>query len=168
MKLLEFRGFPRTGPLAIDLAQTEGAWDLHTAHRVANIRRVQLSRSARRLLAGIASALLLLSQTVVAVEACVAAVPASSTNAAQSTCHESGSPDGSKCVYDTCQSHCMSQHGAPVTASVAVPTTSGLPAMTARLDPLLPVEHVAQRAKPLLAARADSPPLTILHCCLRN
>lgn len=168
MKLLEFRGFSKIGSLAIDLAQPGRVWDLRTDHRAANMRRMLLSRSARRSLAGIASALLLMSQTVAAIDACAASVPATSANAAESPCHESGPPDGARCVDDGCQSHCVAPQRAPMTASVAVLVTSGLPAIHARLDQPLPGERVARRAKTLLTARAESPPLPIVLCCLRN
>jgi hypothetical protein len=122
------------------------------------------SRSTGRFVACIAGAVLVLCQTAAAAEACMTGAPSSGNSAVEQPCHDSAQKSGQD-EHSACQTQCLSQRAAPAETKVSVPAATDMPALTVRLDQPLFAAHAAPFPK-LLTARADSPPLTILHCRL--
>ena len=118
-------------------------------------------------MAAAAGMLLLLCQAAVAAQACMSVAPATAKAAFTQPCHEAGSQSGNMAGHGVHEAYCTAQYASAGIAKPDVMAPSGIAVLTARLDqPLL-----VARAGPLLVpltARADSPPLPILHCCLRN
>jgi hypothetical protein len=115
---------------------------------------------------GIASAFLLLCQTAAAANACAAAPTHAGEVALAELCHDAVPQPGD--AEGHAQQHsCPAEHASPSFAKLDIPQAANLPGLA--------VKPVWQRA-PLrmglssiaLLARAEPPPLTILHCCLRN
>ena len=121
---------------------------------------------ARRLLVGIAGALLLLCQTAMAAQACGVAAAVAGEIAASDHCHnvdEQSSNSRDHSLHQTCPS----DHAYLSFAKLDVPQAADLPALVLPSRPL----HNAARDVLIVAAvpaRAEPPPLSILHCCLRN
>ncbi len=121
-----------------------------------------LSKSLRRLVAGTAAVLFLACQGMAIARASTPAFPQSGAGTAQASCHGAGNNTDDN-VY---QAQCQSQN-ASSTLSKAVYSTTDLPAITVRFEhPLIAVHSVPLAVSP--PARIESPPLSILHCCLRN
>ncbi|HSN42376.1 MAG TPA: hypothetical protein VLT92_19565 [Burkholderiales bacterium] len=114
------------------------------------------------------SALLLLCQSAIAAHACVLAVPDRGDSAAHQPCHDAVAESGNTADSDFCQKHCVSQQAMPAAAKIAAIDMAALPMFPARRDPLLLPAYATPAAMPLTAAPAQSPPLSILHCRLRN
>jgi len=125
-----------------------------------------LSRPTKRLLAGIAAAFLLLCQTAMAAQACGLTSANAGEHAASEPCHESIFGSG-EAPRHTQEQGCPSEYASASFAKLDIPQAADLPALLVQPDrvhtPLLANLNAA--APP---ARAESPPLTILHCCLRN
>jgi hypothetical protein len=124
------------------------------------------SRPTRRLLVGIAAAFLLLCQSAMAAQACgvapaIAGEPASSEHCHGADAQSGGAPDHA--LHQACPSHDASLS----LAKLDVPQAADLPALA--LPPQL-LRAAVRDALIITAvpARAESPPLAILHCCLRN
>jgi hypothetical protein len=117
----------------------------------------------RRLVASAAAALFLACQSAAIAQACFTAAPKPEAAGAQLPCHSSGDRD--RAGGGSGQNHCES-----ATASAAGFSIYGLaelPAITTRIDRIVAVAASAVSTEPPLL-RIESPPLSILHCCLRN
>ena len=125
-----------------------------------------LSRSARRLLAGIAGGFLLLCQTAMAVQACGLAPAAAGEVAAGEPCH-GADPQSGDAPGHALQQSCSSGFTSAGFAKLDVPQVADLPMLV--LHPAsLPAPAHGEVIAVAIPARAESPPLPILHCCLRN
>jgi hypothetical protein len=125
------------------------------------------SKFGRRVVAAIAGTFLLLCQSAGVAHACTPDAPQWSVNVVHEACHDSAPDDGNTTNDDTCQPHCGSQQASTAQAKVNAPEAADLPVLTARLE--LPA-FAAPCDSPVdySLARAESPPLTIVHCRLRN
>jgi hypothetical protein len=126
---------------------------------------VRLSTSAKRLVAAGAAVLFLACQG--AAVAYARAVDSQQTGAAQSSCHESSQQDSKSTSKSDCQANCQSQHNSSSQSFANIYAVTDLPAITVRIDRTVAVADSALSAEPPLL-RIESPPLLILHCCLRN
>ena len=118
------------------------------------------------MLAGIAAAFLLLCQTAMAAQSCCLTSANAGELAASEPCHESNFGSG-EAPGHTQQQGCPSEYASASFAKLDIPQVADIPALLVqpvRTHTLLLVGLNAA-APP---ARAESPPLTILHCCLRN
>jgi len=124
-----------------------------------------LSRSLRRLVAGAVAVLFLACQGAAIVYA--RAADSQQSGAAQGSCHEPGQQDSRTTSNNDCQANCQSQHTSSSPSFDNIFATTDLPAITVRIDRIVAVADSALPAeRPLL--RIESPPLSILHCRLRN
>jgi hypothetical protein len=125
-------------------------------------------KSSRRLIAIVATALLLACQTMAVVHACTFGTPYPSTSSAGEPCHDSGNDAGNTTGGNVFETHCQSQHAssAPV-AELSILAAIGVQEFTARVDRYAGAIEAVVPAAPRFP-RAESPPLTILHCRLRN
>jgi len=128
-------------------------------------RPVMLSRSARRSVAAIAAVLFLACQGAAVVYA--RAVDSQQAGAAQGPCHDPAQQDGKTTSKSDCQANCQSQHNSSSQSFDNIYAVTDLPAITVRIDRIVAVADSALPAEPPLL-RIESPPLVILHCCLRN
>jgi hypothetical protein len=129
---------------------------------------MMLTRSARRYLRAFTLLLLLLWQGAVAAQACAYVATYADGCATSQPCHAPDAQDQAT-GHGSHPAHQAAQHVTTGPAKPSVPAAADLPALTTGLDP--PVADA--RAHFLLvaalpAARAESPPLTILYCCFRN
>ena len=120
-----------------------------------------LSRSLRRLVAGTVAVLFLACQSAALAQACVTYAPQPEAAGAQLPCHSAGG-DG---AGGPGQNHC--ENAAASASGFSIYGLADLPAITARLDRIVAVAGLAAPVEPPLL-RIESPPLSILHCCLRN
>jgi len=121
------------------------------------------SGTLRRLVAGTAAVLFLACQSAALAQACFTTAPQPEAAGAQLPCHSSGDQDGAG--GGSGQNHCDS-----ATASVSGFSIYGLaelPAITTHIDRIVVVAGSAVPTEPPLL-RIESPPLSLLHCCLRN
>jgi hypothetical protein len=124
-----------------------------------------LSLPAKRLLAGIASAFLLLCQTAMATQAwgLVPAVAGEST--LSDRCHGVGPQTGDASGH-ALQQTCPAEYASASFAKLDIPQDAELPALAP--DPgWLRARARDDLISGMLPARAEPPPLSILHCCLR-
>jgi len=124
------------------------------------------SRPTRRLLASIAGALLLLCQTAMAAQACGPAPAVAGEIASSAHCH-GADPQSGDAPGHALQQTCPSDHASLSFAKLDVPQPADLPAL------VLPSHLLRTAARDVLIiaavpTRAEPPPLSILHCCLRN
>jgi hypothetical protein len=125
----------------------------------------RFSTSAKRLVAGAAAVLFLACQGTAVVYA--RAVDSQQSGAAQGSCHEPGQQDNKTTGNSDCQANCQSQHNSSSQSFANVHAVTDLPAITTRIDHIVAVANLAPPVQsPLL--QIEPPPLTILHCCLRN
>lgn len=127
-----------------------------------------LSRSLRRLVAVIAAALFLACQGMAVARASPPlAFPQSNAATAPESCRDTGQDTSKNTDDNVCQAWCQSQNASSTLFKVSVFTAADLPALiTGSVQPV----HVAQRLTPVepALARAQSPPLPIVLCRLRN
>jgi hypothetical protein len=125
-----------------------------------------LTRSAKRLVACTASVLLLWCQGAAAAQVCVPAAEPAGEIALIAPCHDAAHPSGD--APGQVQSHgCSAQYASAGTVKIDAPQAIDLPAL--EIEPRqfpVPSHDLWIAAGP--PARATPPPLTILHCCLRN
>lgn len=121
-----------------------------------------LSKSLRRLVAGTAAVLFLSCQGMAVARASTPAFPQSGAGTAQASCHGAGNNTDDN-VY---QAQCQSQNTSS-TLSKVVYSTTDLLAITVAFDRAVTAVHSTPQVT-LPLARIESPPLSILHCCLRN
>lgn len=125
-----------------------------------------LSRSLRRLVAGAIAALFLACQGMSIVYARSVDAPGSGVGAAAGSCHDTGQQAGNAAGNSACPSNCQSLNNSSSPSSANVLAVTDLPAITTRIEPVASVAKSALPDEPLLLV--EPPPLTILHCCLRN
>jgi hypothetical protein len=126
-----------------------------------------LSRRSRRMLAGIAAVMLLACQSMAVAQASTAGA-SQSGGVAPGSCHDSGQDSRSGGASDNpCGAPCQHAFSAPAKAGTFDSGTADLPVMTVRVDRLATTTDIAPPVESW-PARAESPPLSILHCCLRN
>jgi len=125
-----------------------------------------LSKAARRILASIVAVMVLLCQSTALVHACAgAAQPAAAV--AHPPCHDSGGNDAQGPAHDGHQTPCLSQATSSSPALPDIPLLAGLPALVVHAaTPGIGAYGLPVAEPPPL--RGEPPPLTILHCCLRN
>jgi hypothetical protein len=124
------------------------------------------SRSARRLLAAIAAASLLLCQTAMAAQTCVFTPATAPETASSGHCHGVGPQSGNESGRAQEQG-CPSAYASAGFAKLDVPQAGELPALL--IEPLrlrTPARAALSAGAP--PARAEPPPLIIVNCCLRN
>jgi hypothetical protein len=124
--------------------------------------------STRRLIFGIAAALLLLCQTAMAASACMPAFTQAGSGSTQANCHQP--PDAvadGHAANDSCPSSCRSGHASFEPTKMQVYAAADLPLLTARNILAEPAARFAILDEPFLA-RAASPPLPIVLCRLLN
>ena len=125
-----------------------------------------LSKTSRRLVARIAAVLFLACQGTMIAYARSVDAAGSSAGAVQGSCHDPGQQTGDTTYKNTCQANCQSQVTSSSPSSANVFAAADLPAIAARIERIVVVADSAPPADPLLWVK--SPPLAILHCCLRN
>lgn len=127
----------------------------------------RFSKSARRFVANAAALLFLACHGTAVVYAHSSGTPGSSAGAAQGSCH-SASWDADMNTDNTVyQAQCQYQHASSSASSASIFAAADLPTITARIDRIVAVaDSVLLPEPPLLWV--EPPPLTILHCCLRN
>ena len=124
-----------------------------------------LSRSARRFVAGAAAVLFLAFQGANIVYAHSNGAPGS--DAAQGSCHDSGQQTGKAANTNACQANCQSQLTSSGSSGFGLLAAADLAAITTHVDRIVAVADSAIPVESLLL-QVEPPPLTILHCCLRN
>jgi hypothetical protein len=125
-----------------------------------------LSRPAKRFVAGIASAFLLLCQTAMAMETCGLAPAVAAETASSGHCHGNASQSGNESGHAQ-EQNCPTGYPSAGFAKLDIPQAADFPALDVEPGWLrAPVRHDLNPVAP--PARADPPPLTIVHCCLRN
>lgn len=91
----------------------------------------------------------------------------SSAGSAQGSCHDAGRDADNNTDNSVYQAQCQYQHTSSSASGATLFTAADLPAITVRIDRIVAVaDSVFLPEPPLL--RVESPPLAILHCCLRN
>jgi len=133
--------------------------------RTANIAVMALSKSLRRFVACAAAVLFLGCQGMAVASAPSPAFAHSGADASQGPCHDAGGEAGRN-AGDGCPAGCQFQN-ASSTPSKVVYSTIDLPAIVVAFDHFAPVVNSAPPVVSWLE-RIEPPPLTILHCCLRN
>jgi len=140
---------------------TTGLW-LHFADSATSIVTMLLSRSLRRLVSGTVAVLFLACQSAALAQACFTTAPQPESAGAQMPCHSAGDGDG---TGGTGQNHC--ENAATSASGFSIYGLAELPAITTHIDRIVVVAGSAAPTEPPLL-RIESPPLSILHCCLRN
>ena len=128
---------------------------------------MHLSKALRRTVAGIVAVLFLACQGMATVYGRSLDTTGSGAEAAQESCHDIGRQPGSSTSKNTCQANCDSQHASSTPSGAYVHAAADLPAITTHTNRIAAVAGSAPYAEPPLL-RIESPPLLILHCCLRN
>lgn len=124
------------------------------------------SLPTRRFLAAIASAFLLVCQSAMAAQACGLA-PASAGELASSVPCHGADPQSGDAPGHALDQTCPSDHASASFAKLDVPQAADSQAFALHPRPF----RAAARDGLIVAAltaRAEPPPLSILHCCLRN
>jgi hypothetical protein len=113
--------------------------------------------------AGYAIAMLLGCQSLALVQAPAASAALTGHAPAPHTCHDPAG-DGSG---DKFEGQCPSTHAASAPAVIQIPAATALPTIAIREGIL---DRVVGAARPVESQLVliEPPPLTILHCCLRN
>ena len=125
----------------------------------------RLSKPAQRFVACTAAVLFLACQGAGVVYAHSSGAPGS--GAAQGSCHDPGEQTGNAANTNACQANCQSQLTSSGPSALGVLDAADLAAITTRVDRIVAVADSAiPFESPLLHVKP--PPLTILHCCLRN
>jgi hypothetical protein len=128
------------------------------------------SNSMCRLIAGIATAMLLLCQTAMAAAACVPTFTQADADSAQAACHQPPGPDAAADGHarnDNCPPGCQSGHASFEPAKIQVYAAADLPLLTARITLTQPTTRFAVPGEAFLA-HSVSPPLPIVLCRLLN
>jgi hypothetical protein len=125
-----------------------------------------LSRRTTRFVAVLAGAFVLLCQTAAAAQACAQAPAVAGEIASAGPCHDAVPQPGDPAGH-AFQQNCPAQHASAGFAKLDIPQAADLPGLEVQPGWL----HAPVRDRLIsiaLPARAEPPPLTILHCCLRN
>jgi hypothetical protein len=124
------------------------------------------SRSGKRLVAGVASAFLLLCQTAMAIETCGLTPAVAAESASGGHCHGIASQPANESGHAQDQ-NCPAGFASASFAKLDIPQAPDLPALAVQPGWLrTPVRNGLITAAP--PARAEPPPLILVHCCLRN
>jgi hypothetical protein len=126
-----------------------------------------LSKSNRRAIAHIAAVLVLLCQTTALAYACACGTNQPAATMANAPCHNAGESDAQGPAQDAGQPPCLSQISSPSYSALDASVAPVLPLIVLLVDGFGIDSASSHVAEPRLA-RNTSPPLTILHCCLRN
>ena len=124
------------------------------------------SRSARGLLAAIASASLLLCQTAMAAQACAPAPEAVAEATASGHCHGVADQSGDDPGH-VVEQNCPAGYVSASLAKLDIPQAAD--SLALEIEPAwlrAPVRGSLSADAP--PARAEPPPLILVHCCLRN
>ena len=124
-----------------------------------------LSKSARRFVASAAAVLFLACQGAGVVYAHSTGAPGS--DAAQGSCHDPGEQTGKSANINDCQANCQSPLTSSGSSGLGVLAAADWAVITPRIDRSVTVAGSATSVESLLL-QVEPPPLTILHCCLRN
>ena len=87
--------------------------------------------------------------------------------AAQASCHDPVQQSGDTTHKYACQANCESQINSTSPSGATIFAATDLPALTIHFDQIKFVSRSISLAA-LPRPRVESPPLAILHCCLRN
>jgi hypothetical protein len=123
-----------------------------------------LTKSAKRLVACIASVFLLSCQAASAAQVCLPSTPPAADSATIEPCHEATHPSGD--TQEHAQPHgCPAQYASAGVTKIDTPQAVDLPGVDVppRWISVPPRDGRLAVAPP---ARAEPPPLTILHCRL--
>ena len=126
-----------------------------------------LSKAARRTLAGITAVVVLLCQSTALAHASAGSAVQPAAAMAHVPCHDAGGNESQGPAPDACQAQCLTQATSSSPALPDIPPLAGLPALVIRTA----ATGIVQTGLPVSEPpplRGDPPPLTILHCCLRN
>lgn len=127
-----------------------------------------VSRPTFRLLVAAAAALFLACQGVAVAKMWTAAAPEAPPEAAMELCSElHGEPRGSSGHDEHCESSCQHAAVSSYKTDTEPPAAVVLPFVTAYGD-LAAMRGVAAPAVEYRPLDRAAPPLSILHCCLRN
>jgi len=142
-----------------------GHW-LHCTDFATSIVSMLLSRSLRRLVASIVALAFLGCQGVALAHARSPDATGSGASKVAGSCHDAGQEPGDVANSNACQSNCQSLNTSSSSSGANVYAVTDFPAIAALVEPFVQVAGLVQPDEPLL--RIESPPLSILHCCLRN
>ena len=127
---------------------------------------MQLSKRTTRFVAVLAAAIVLLCQTAAAAQACTLAPAVAGEIALGGPCHDAVLQPGDAPGHAQ-QQNCPAQYASGGFAKLDIPQAADLLGLVVQPGWLLaPVRDGLSSIA--LPARAEPPPLTILHCCLRN
>jgi hypothetical protein len=125
-----------------------------------------LSRRTTRFVAVLAGAFVLLCQTAAAAQACALAPAVAGEIALAGPCHDAV-PQPDNAAGHAQQQNCPAQSASAGFAKLDIPQAADLPGLEVQPGWLrAPVRNGLSSIA--LPARAESPPLTIVYCCLRN
>jgi hypothetical protein len=124
-----------------------------------------LSRRVTSFVAVLAGALVLLCQTAAAAQACALAPAAADEIVLAETCHDAVPQPGSAAGHAQ-HGSCPAHSASATFAKLDIPQAADLPGLDVQSGWLL--APVRNGLSSIALARAEPPPLTILHCCLRN
>ena len=126
-----------------------------------------LSKAARRIVAGITAVVVLLCQSTALAQACAGSSAQPAAAMAQPPCHDEGGNDARGPAHDAHPSQCLSQATSSSPALPDIPLLAGLPALV-MISTALRIGETGLPVSEPPPLRGEPPPLTILHCCLRN
>jgi len=126
-----------------------------------------LSRSLRRFVAGAVAVLFLACLGTMDAYARTVGASGFINGAPQGSCHDASPQPGDPSHKNTCQANCESQINSTTPSGATIVAAADLPALTVHFDPIKFVSRSISLAA-LPPPRVESPPLAILHCCLRN
>lgn len=117
-------------------------------------------------MAVLAGAFVLLCQTAAAAQACALAPAVAGEIALAGPCHDAAAQPGDAAGHAQ-QQNCPVQYASAGFVNLDIPQATDLPGLDVQPGWLrAPVRDGLSSIA--LPARAEPPPLTILHCCLRN
>jgi hypothetical protein len=124
-----------------------------------------LSKAARRAVVGITAVMTLLCQGTALAHGCAVSAAQPAAVMAHSPCHDAGGSDSQDPARDA--HPCLSEAAASSPALPDIPLLTGLPPLVVHAAAI----RIAETTLPVFGPpplRGEPPPLTILHCCLRN
>ena len=126
-----------------------------------------LSKAARRVIVGITAVLTLLCQSTALAHSTARSAAQSAGVEAHSPCHDAGGSDAQRPAHYVHPVQCLSQATSSSPALPDIPQLAGLPALIVHVT-AFGVADTGLSVSDLPPPRGEPPPLTILHCCLRN
>lgn len=155
------RSSPRVSRLRRDLCR------LRRPGNGAKMRAMSLARSSRSVIALVTAFLLLLCQTAFAAQACAQTIMATGASSASAPCHESSGADHGAPAGSAAVSGCEAGKAVGDGAKVQIIALADLPAVTVNYPDTTPRRALTEVAQ-VVHSVCHSPPLSILHCRLRN